>query len=279
VIDDVEVRPQFQSAIEILDLRKLYPNAQLLLTSRMPIEPSAVDLQLSLGGLSQHEFEDFLKGRLGLIGDQTMAEKLYRALAGHPLGGAVVADLIANKRLTPREIFERLQPFARSGIFDPTGQQLTPDSGESKQVVSDIVQVSDAFLRKLKSDPKLLYDLSPRKFEEVVAELLNKLDYEVTLTPASKDGGKDIYAAKKDYLGTFLFIVECKKYAPDRPIGVGLVRQLNGVVQAEQATAGILATTSFFTRGAKEFQRKIAYQISLKDYFGIQAWLDEIPKV
>ncbi len=244
----------------------------------MAIEPAAVDLQLNLGGFSQHEFDDFLKRRLGLIGDKVIAEQMYRALAGHPLGGAIVADLLANKLLTPREILERLQPFARSGLVDSAGQQLAPDSGESKQVVSDIVQVSDAFLRKLKSDPKLLYDLSPRKFEEVVAELLNKLHYKVTLTPASKDGGKDIYAAKKDHLGSFLFIVECKKYAADRPIGVGLVRQLNGVVQAEQATAGILATTSFFTRGAEEFQRQIAYQISLKDYFGIQAWLDAVPK-
>jgi len=98
------------------------------------------------------------------------------------------------------------------------------------------------------------------------------------LTPASKDGGKDIYAAKKDHLGTFLYIVECKKYAPDNPVGVALVRQLNGVLHAEQATAGILATTSFFTSGAKQFQETVAFQISLKDYFGIQGWLNAVLK-
>jgi restriction system protein len=101
-------------------------------------------------------------------------------------------------------------------------------------------------------------------------ELLDRLGYSVTLTPASKDGGKDIYAARKDHLGSFLYIVECKKYAPDNRIGVGIIRHLNGVVQAEQATAGILATTSFFTSGAREFQRRIAHQISLKDYVAIQ---------
>ena len=135
---------------------------------------------------------------------------------------------------------------------------------------------ADEFLRKLHANPRLLYELTPRGFEELVAELLGRLDYEVTLTPASKDGGKDIYAAKKDHLGTFLYVVECKKYAPDRPVGVGLVRQLNGVVQAEQATAGILATTSFFTKGAKEFQDTISFQLSLKDYLGIQDWLEDV---
>ena len=54
------------------------------------------------------------------------------------------------------------------------------------------------------------------------------------------------------------------------------MRQLNGVVQAEQATAGILATTSFFTKGAREFQKRIAFQLSLKDYFGIQGWLKDV---
>ncbi|MBU1932182.1 restriction endonuclease, partial [Patescibacteria group bacterium] len=51
---------------------------------------------------------------------------------------------------------------------------------------------------------------------------------------------------------------------------------LNGVVQAERATAGILATTSFFTKGAKEFQARLSHQIGLKDYVGIQEWLDTI---
>jgi restriction system protein len=110
-------------------------------------------------------------------------------------------------------------------------------------------------------------------FEEVVADLLSRQGYEVTVTPASRDGGKDIYAAKKDIVGSFLYIVECKKYSPDDRVGVGLIRQLYGVVQAEKATAGIMATTSFFTKGAQEFQSRVAYQISLQDYFGIQKWL------
>ena len=46
--------------------------------------------------------------------------------------------------------------------------------------------------------------MSPRGFEELVAEMLSRLGYEVTLTPASRDGGKDIYAARRDHLGTFV---------------------------------------------------------------------------
>jgi hypothetical protein len=46
---------------------------------------------------------------------------------------------------------------------------------------------------------------------------------------------------------------------------------MNDVVQAKQATAGIPATTSFFTKGAAKFQRRIAHQISLKDVLASSA--------
>ena len=82
--------------------------------------------------------------------------------------------------------------------------------------------------------------------------------YDITLTPASRDGGVDIYAAKQLEIGSFLYIVECKKYAPENKAGVGLIRQLLGVVAQRRATAGILATT---------------WQLSLKDYADVEAWL------
>jgi restriction system protein len=97
----------------------------------------------------------------------------------------------------------------------------------------------------------------------------------VHLTPAIKDGGKDIYVAEKSGLGSFLYIVECKRYSAHRPVGVGLVRQLHGTVQAEQATAGLLVTTSYFTKGAKEFQESVQFRMSLHDYVAIKHWLFE----
>ena len=120
-----------------------------------------------------------------------------------------------------------------------------------------------------------MYQLSPRQYEEVVAELLSRRGYSVELTPMSRDGGCDIYAAKKDSVGSFLYLVECKRYAPDNRVGVGLVRQLHGVVQQNRATAGILATTSFFTRDAKEFADDVKWQLSLRDYISMTEWLQE----
>ncbi len=74
-----------------------------------------------------------------------------------------------------------------------------------------------------------------------------RLGYEVSVTPQSRDGGKDLYAAMKSSLGSFLYVVECKLFAPNRPVGVQIVRNLYGMVEAERATAGIVVSTSSFS--------------------------------
>lgn len=278
IINDAEVRPQIGISEEIINLRLRYPLARIILTSRAPAESAGIDLHINLTGLSESEFDQLLRKRMLVERAVDLSTKLFDTFAGIPLGATLVADLLKRMALTPQEVLECLSPFSRPGIVDASGHPLQEDTPQHKEIVADIVSVSDDFLKALHADPKLLYDISPRRFEEVVAELLHRLKYEITLTPASKDGGKDIYAAKKGHLGTFLYIVECKKYAPDHHVGVALVRQLNGVLHAEQATAGILATTSFFTAGAKQFQETVAFQVSLKDYFGIQGWLDTVMK-
>ncbi|MGA3207419.1 MAG: restriction endonuclease [Syntrophales bacterium] len=278
IINDAEVRPPVKFSEEIVGLRQRHPLARVILTSRSLAESAGIDLHLNLSGLSQSEFDQLIRRRMVISRAVDFSAEFFDAFAGLPLGATIVADLIRRMVLTPREVLERLSPFSCPGVVDASGRPLQEDTRQHKEIIADIVLVSDDFLRKLHADPKLLYDISSRRLEEVVAELLHRLNYEITLTPASKDGGKDIYAAKKDHLGTFLYIVECKKYAPDNPVGVALVRQLNGVLHAEQATAGILATTSFFTSGAKQFQETVAFQISLKDYFGIQGWLNAVLK-
>jgi restriction system protein len=56
-------------------------------------------------------------------------------------------------------------------------------------------------------------------------------------------------------------------------VGVEIVRQLYGVVEAEKATAGVIVTTSSFTRGAKSFALQHSHRMTLHDYGGIRALL------
>ncbi len=100
--------------------------------------------------------------------------------------------------------------------------------------------------------------------------------YDVELTPATRDGGKDIYVAHKNDLGSFLYLVECKNYNPTRKVEVDVVRNLYGVVSAENATCGIIATTSYFTKQAQDFQQSVKFRMSLNDFNSIKQWLYDI---
>jgi restriction system protein len=84
-------------------------------------------------------------------------------------------------------------------------------------------------------------------------------------------------AVRKEALtGDATYLVECKWYSEEHRVGVGVVRSLFGVVMDEGATKGIVATTSFFTRGAEAFEEKNANRLSLSDYNRVLEWLDRI---
>jgi HJR/Mrr/RecB family endonuclease len=91
-----------------------------------------------------------------------------------------------------------------------------------------------------------------RKFEELIAGLFEGFGYEVELTAQTRDGGYDIVAVRRAEMTT-RSLIECKRYSSDNKVGVGVVRQLRGVVTSSDATNGIVATTATFTRDAQRF--------------------------
>jgi restriction endonuclease Mrr len=109
-----------------------------------------------------------------------------------------------------------------------------------------------------------MQQMSPRKFEELVAYIMEKHGYEVTLTQQSRDGGIDIFALKNEGFGNILTIVDCKKYSLNNPVGIAAVRGMYGTLQVENASHGMIATTSRFTRDASVLAQEYKYQLSLK---------------
>ncbi len=125
-------------------------------------------------------------------------------------------------------------------------------------------------------NPSNIFQMSPRKFEEMVAELLQRKGFETKITPPSKDGGRDVLAWSKTVAGRLLFLVECKKYSPQRPVGVSVVRALYGTVEEEKASKGLIVTSSYFTKGAIQFKDKVGYRLGLADYESLVAWIRSI---
>lgn len=127
-------------------------------------------------------------------------------------------------------------------------------------------------IEQIKADPIVVRKITPRKFEELVAELFARKGYEVTLTPAQKDGGKDIIARRNDDGIPICLYIECKHYDVNNPVGVNIVRSACGLREHDKVNKAIVVTTSRFTKGAFEYANEEEHLIqlmSLDDLLGV----------
>lgn len=132
----------------------------------------------------------------------------------------------------------------------------------------------------LKEANYLLDELTPRQFEEVVAEVFRKKGFKVDITKRTRDGGKDIIAIQTDSLGLEnKYFIECKRYSEKNKISVDIVRSLYGVHNtADGPNKSIIVTTSTFTTDARKFVKQeipSSWHLDLVDRELLTSWLKE----
>jgi HJR/Mrr/RecB family endonuclease len=153
-------------------------------------------------------------------------------------------------------------------LYEHTGEEPKQD-----QCLTIIADVHTEIKKYLSRHPERLYDLSPRRFEELVADILQDMGLDVQLTKATRDGGVDIYAYFRHEVSSFIMLVECKRWAPDNPVGIDIIQRLYGVQQTQQANKSLIVTTSYFTGPAKREAALHNDLIDLKDYDSLKQWL------
>ncbi|MCK4564627.1 MAG: restriction endonuclease [Verrucomicrobia bacterium] len=272
VIDDAEcVTPSIAENIKRICEASSSINA--LLTTRMApaldaIRKSQEAFQLMLEPFSQIDFSKFAS--LFEI-PKSLRENIAELTQLNPLMLHLTSELVARNEYQWNDIARTLRDFEYPGLVDPRGKPL--DSKSREVVITDITEINDEMIALLRKNPALMREMHPRDFEKLIAELLERAGYVTELTPSTNDGGVDIYAARNDGVGKFLYLVECKRYGERNPVGVQIVRSLHGVVQQQRANGGLVVTSSYFTKGAKEFTSEISHQMHLHDYINLQQWL------
>jgi len=128
--------------------------------------------------------------------------------------------------------------------------------------------------RYIASHPDAVFRAKPRVFEELVAEVMKDLGYDVELTAQTRDGGADLIAIHKDSLGIpTRYVVECKRWKPGRKVSVDIVRALYGVKQIQLADQAIFVTTSSFTRDVWKLAKSGSlHNLTLVDFERLQEW-------
>ena len=242
------------------------------------IENSA-DYELFVAHAVDHYKASLPRHALLRIGDEAVTRL---AQFGASLTEAVLCDEV--DRLVALRL--RLPSYAEwrrdYNVFEERSSALVDASGHpvasgaaAEPILVAASEISNDLVRKLGRRPEAIFALSPRKFELLIAELLSRDGFDVTVTPATRDGGKDIIARMRTTAGSFVVFVECKRYAATRPVGVSIARELIGVVHAERATSGLLVTTSSFSAEVHRLQNSMPHRLDLKAYQELAAWLRE----
>jgi len=127
-------------------------------------------------------------------------------------------------------------------------------------------------------DNSVLLKISPREFEEMIAEILRSQGFEAELTKQTRDNGYDILAIKPiNGHAPLKYLVECKRFAT-KPVGVDIIRSFKNVVDSENANMGIIVATSYFTRDAIKKKKETPYLLDFRDKDAVMEWVDDYTK-
>ena len=148
---------------------------------------------------------------------------------------------------------------------------------EKEEKIIKVVDTTKLLIKDIYENNQLLTTIDPRKFEEVIAELLHAKGFEVNLTKQTRDGGYDILALQKIAGLPIKFLVECKRYNK-RKVGVDIIRSFCDVIRTEQANKGIIFTTSYFSKDSHKKQTELGTMLDLKDRGDIFEWIFDYNK-
>jgi restriction endonuclease Mrr len=121
--------------------------------------------------------------------------------------------------------------------------------------------------------------LTWREFEGLIADLLEKDGYTVTLGPGTKDGGKDITATKQlEEVGPFMSVWQVKKLMPGNKVEVAVIRELADTRTQHKASKGMVVTTTYLTRGALARVQQDQYILGKVDRDDLMQWIRKVKR-
>ena len=165
--------------------------------------------------------------------------------------------------------FEEFRDFkSRSSKADPGSVQqklISAEETPEATLQSAISEIDDALVTEILS---AIQGMNPTKFEQLIVDLLVKMDYGGgyrtmgSRIGKSGDGGID-GVINEDALGLDAVYIQAKRYAPENKVGRPALQAFVGSLTGEGATKGVFVTTSDFSREAREYVDRVQHRIVL----------------
>jgi len=142
---------------------------------------------------------------------------------------------------------ERLRADREAKVQEETRRRTIRDAAE-KLREEEITRLSTAWLNQADS----YLTMTPRQFEDAIAELFKRLGYRVQQTPFTNDGGKDAIAWKDGKK----VLIECKRYGENKLIGRRDLQIFMAAMLEEKADEGFYINTGLFSTTAYKYAEK-----------------------
>ncbi len=115
------------------------------------------------------------------------------------------------------------------------------------RVIFLIKSVSDEFAKLVAANPNILDHLEWRDLERMMERVMEGIGFSVTLTPPSKDGGKDLILTCMVENKRESYIIELKHWRAGKKVGRQAVSDFLQVIVSESRTGGLFLSTSGYT--------------------------------
>jgi len=140
------------------------------------------------------------------------------------------------------------------------------------------VGLSTDISNRSRDRPALSSCRDPTVLVDAGQELLARDGWHVELTGKSADGGIDIFALNRVGSVRHSMLVQAKRYASHRKVGVSVVREVLYLVERHRVNSGLIATTSHFTEVASRERELHNWRLGLRDKEAILEWLNSHAK-
>ncbi len=140
-------------------------------------------------------------------------------------------------------------------------------------IEADAADVSGDIYSYFAQRPEEFYRLPHRKFEELISSIFAARGWKTRVGPGSGDGGVDVRVWQESSLGDSLTLIQAKRYAEHKPIGLEAVAALEAHSRREGAS-GLFITTSRYLPGVRDWAGREGV-LRLADTTNLQDWCRE----
>lgn len=123
---------------------------------------------------------------------------------------------------------------------------------EQNEIFNIVKLMNKKFIELVAKNPEHLKNLEWRDLERMISELFEGIGFKTTLTPSSKDGGKDVILECKIDDIQKSYIIEIKHWRSGQKVGQTAVKEFTNVIINEKRDKGLYLATYGFSNNYYE---------------------------